>query len=102
MTSELTLAECLVKPLQAGDRESAQVYEQCIRPRQNLTVVSVSRNVLIDAAGIRAGSAAKLADAIHIASSRTQACDVFLTNDQRLRNVAGLKCLLLTELDIAG
>jgi predicted nucleic acid-binding protein len=100
VTSELTLAECLVKPLQTGNDESVQVYEQSIRPRQHLTVVPVSREVLIGAARIRAGSAAKLADAIHLATDRAQGCDVFLTNDQRLRSLPSLNCLLLTELDM--
>ena len=99
VTSELSLAECLVKPFQTGSRESVEVYEQSIRSRRRFTVLPISRAILVEAAHIRATSTAKLADAIHVASSRSQNCDLFLTNDQRLRSVPALNCVLLAEFD---
>jgi predicted nucleic acid-binding protein len=97
VTSELTLAECLVKPFQTGSQASVHVYEQTIRSRRWLTVVPVSREVLIEAARVRATSAAKLPDAIHIASYRLQNANVFVTNDQPLKGALGMNCLLLSE-----
>jgi len=100
ITSELTLAECLVKPLQTGSHASVRVYEETIRSRQSLTVVPVSREVLIEAARVRATSTARLPDAIHLASHRLQNADVFITNDQPLRSTLGRDCLLLSELTV--
>lgn len=56
--------------------------------------------VLIEAARIRAASAAKLPDAIHIASSSLQAADLVITNDRALKGVLGSKCRTLSELDV--
>ena len=100
VTSELTLAECLVKPFHTGSQASVQVYEQTIRPRRWLMVVPVSREVLIEAARVRATSTARLPDAIHIASYRRQNADVFVTNDQPLKGASEVNCLLLSELTL--
>ena len=101
VTSELTLAECLVKPFQTSSQASVHVYEQTIRPRQWLTVVPISRALLIEAARVRATSAAKLPDAIYIASYRLQHADVFITNDQPLKGVLGVDCSLLSGFALA-
>jgi predicted nucleic acid-binding protein len=85
VTSELALAECLVKLLQPGSAESARVYEQTVSPSPHLNVVPVSRELLIEAARIRAAGAVKLPGAIHLAASRLHGCDVFFTNDERIR-----------------
>ena len=101
VTSELTIAECLVKPLQTGSQSSVRVYQQTIRDRLGLEVVPVSRSILVAAAAIRANSTAKLPDAIHVASYRAQKCDVFVTNDQRVCAIAGVQCQLLSELALS-
>lgn len=98
ITSELTLAECLVKPYQTRSQQAVSIYEQTIRPRSWLTIMPVSRVVLIETARIRAASTAKLPDAIHVASFHLQRADVFITNDQPLKSVLGNSCCLLSEL----
>ena len=65
VTSELTLAETLVKPLRDGNEDLASDYVGTIQPRRALRVVPVSRDILIAAARVRATTALRLPDAIH-------------------------------------
>jgi predicted nucleic acid-binding protein len=96
VTSELTLAECLVKPLQMGAADAIGAFEQSVRSRRQLTVAPVNRAILIEAARVRAESGARLPDAIHVATSRAERCDVFMTNDRRLAALPGLNAVLLS------
>lgn len=99
-TSESTLAEVLAKPLMLGAADLVDIYEEILRPDGALTVVPIERSVLRTAAKLQGELGMKLADAIHIATARRESCDVFLTNDDRLRpkikNV--IHCTALDEL----
>ena len=53
VTSEITLAEFLISPLEKGQSTVATAYMELIDPRPGLEVVPVNRNVLILAAHIR-------------------------------------------------
>ncbi len=97
VTSELTLAETLVKPLSEGDAAKQTVYEQAIRNSASLRVVSVNRRVLMEAARLRATSNLRLPDAIHAATSLLGACETFLTNDPLFRNITALPVVVLSE-----
>jgi predicted nucleic acid-binding protein len=88
VTSELTLAEILVKPLQAADATAVSTYQSFLGGSSSLTVAPVTRDILIAAARLRAGSSLKLPDAIHAATSLQHRCTSYLTNDQRLRPMA--------------
>jgi predicted nucleic acid-binding protein len=94
VTSELSLAECLVKPLRdrAGDLVAA--YLRFLDNRPSLPVLPIDRDVLLGAARIRATLETKLPDAIHIATAIRAECSIFLTNDKRLRVPAGLRVVL--------
>jgi predicted nucleic acid-binding protein len=57
-------------------------------------VQPVSRDVLIEAAGLRAHRASiKLPDAIHIATARMSSCTFFVSDDRRLPLPADLTLL---------
>lgn len=88
-TSELTLAEVLVKPLMDGNLEIQAAYQQALQNSEGFEVVSVSRDVLIEAARLRAVANFRLPDAIHGATAILSACQTFLTNDRQL---AALRC----------
>jgi predicted nucleic acid-binding protein len=89
-TSELTLAETLVIPARKGDERLIRLYGEFISSRDGLTVVPVTREVWVDAAHVRASSSFKLPDAVHIATARRTACDVFVTNDRAFSSLSGL------------
>ncbi len=106
VTSELTLAELLVKPLklrheteaEALDRRNAiyltpgtlaAIYADLIGGQPGLQVWPVDRTILILSAFHRAGnSAIKLPDAIHLATAEQTECTHIVTGDQRLKPTA--------------
>jgi len=98
VTSELTLAEVLVKPLRDGRLDVRDQYELMIRSSNALTVAPVSREVLLAAASLRATSNLKLPDAIHAATAFAAACTTYLTNDHQFTTIANLPVLLLPNL----
>ena len=96
--SELALGEGLVKPFMDGDVRLQAAYQDAIRESSSLHVAAVSRQVLVGAARVRAENPSiKLPDAIHDATAQQEACDTFLTNDVRLRQLPGLHVVLCSE-----
>ncbi len=85
ITSELTLAECLVKPFADKDVDSQNHYEDNIKTSDFLKVMPVSRTTLIKAAELRALYKNKLPDSIHLASAIEHNCDVFVGNDKKIK-----------------
>jgi predicted nucleic acid-binding protein len=81
VTSELTLAETLVKPMSVGNPSVVRNYLSFLSGRTALRVVPVSRDIVIEAARLRAVSRAKLPDALHVATARVSRCQYLLTND---------------------
>ena len=98
VTSDLTVAEVLVKPKRDANRALEDAYQQFLLPTKSFRNSPVSRQILEAAAGIRAQSALKLPDAIHFASAIDQGCDSFLTNDDRFKSMTGIKVVLLSDL----
>lgn len=96
-TSELTIAEVLVRPLIDGDLEIQTAYQQALQSTEVLEVVPVSRDVLIEAARLRAVANLRLPDAIHAATALLSRCETLLTNDRRLSVLAGIEVVLLSE-----
>jgi predicted nucleic acid-binding protein len=98
VTSELTLAEVLVKPLLDRHAERQAAYLQVLQPSPSLHMAPVSRDVLLAAARLRAETGLKLPDAIHAATAQLMGCEQFLTNDARVTSLPGLAILQLSEL----
>lgn len=103
VTSELTLAELLVKPFQIR-REGitlprstenpivltpgtvAAIYADLVEQRPGLAVIPVDRSILMLAAFHRAeDTAAKLPDAIHLATAERSACTLVVSGDRKLK-----------------
>lgn len=100
VTSELTLAEVLVKPMAEGKAAIASIYRALLSGDAAIGMLAVDRSVLISAAEIRAKYGGRLFDAIHVASAVKAGCDVFLTQDLRISPPDGLRRLRLSE--VAG
>ena len=61
-------------------------------------VVAISRQILIEAAHLRAKSRLlNLPDAIHFATAQINDCQTFLTNDKRLKSVLDFDVVILSE-----
>lgn len=98
MTSELTLAEVLVKPIRENNAGLRDQYERILRTSRVLTVLPITRDVLVAAATLRAGSSLKLPDAIHAATSIAANCTTHLTNDHRFASIPNLQVMLVPDL----
>ena len=95
-TSEITLAEIMVKPVERGATDLASAYETMIMSGPNFEVLPVRRDVLVAAAGIRARrSSVRLPDAVHIATAQALACAAFVSEDRRLRIPEGMRLIEL-------
>lgn len=97
VTSELTLAELLVKPYRDQDEAQQARYKKAISNRKNFFIVPVLRDLLIDAAAVRAATQLKLPDAIHAATALRANCTTFLTNDRQLKKLTDIPIVLLAE-----
>lgn len=84
VTSELTIAEVLVKPLEAMREPTIIVYESFFSSSSQVELVAVSRDLIVESAKISAKTKVKLPDAIHIATAQASHCTFFLTHDERL------------------
>lgn len=85
VTSELTLAEVLIKPLETGRDDVVAIDGELLQSSAHLSVVPIDRAILASAARHRASLGIKLPDAIHVATAIAIGCDVLLSNDQKLR-----------------
>jgi predicted nucleic acid-binding protein len=90
ISSELTLAEILVKPLEnqriSGDTRRVNDYRLNIADKGSFQrIVPIGREILEMAADIRAtNKKIKLPDAIHIATATLESAHFFVSNDIRL------------------
>lgn len=97
VTSSLSIAECLVKPLEMERDDMVAAYRAALSPRQHLQIAPLQEDVLVDAARLRAKHKFKLPDALHIATALHEGCSVMLTNDAQFCKVAAVKCMLISD-----
>jgi predicted nucleic acid-binding protein len=103
-TSELSLAETLVKPFELGNQAAITAYQGIFQTRVALKVVPIARQILVEAARLRGACLrdvdsprAKLPDAIHAATALIEGCEVILTNDRRFRAFPEIGTLYLRD-----
>jgi predicted nucleic acid-binding protein len=83
LTSTLTLAEVLVKPLSVGDVAWADRYEKLLNT-PGVSLLAFDRVSARIYAQLRQDKALKPPDAIQLACAASAKCDLFITNDERL------------------
>ncbi len=98
VTSELTLAEALVRPIADQKHHARIAYERALRHSSEFRVLPVTRDVLVRAATLRAREKLRLPDAIHVATSEIESCTAFLTNDNELKRVTTANVIVLSEI----
>ena len=85
VTSELSLAETLVRAIRNGDERQEQGFDNALTSSGWLETVPVSRGILWAAASLRARHPRlKLPDAIHMATALSADCPHALTADTGL------------------
>ena len=83
LTSTMTLAEVLVKPLAVGDTAWADRYEKLL-DTPGVAVLPFDRSCARVYARLRKDRTLKPPDAIQLACASNARCDLFITNDERL------------------
>jgi predicted nucleic acid-binding protein len=84
LTSELTIAEVLTKPMALGAQDLIEKYDRLLSPSSSIAVVPIDRSILRTAADLRGRLGVKLMDAIHIGTAKACGCQSFLTHDASL------------------
>ena len=98
ITSELTLLETLIKPLQLGNTALQRLFEAILYNTKGFACIPITRHILEVAAQIRATYGLKTPDAIHAATGLSEGCTLFVTNDAAFRRIPGLNIAILSEI----
>ena len=97
-TSAITMEEYCVYPLKNGNEKSVQNFRAFLSDME-IPALPVEAETGYLAATLRAKyPAIKAMDALQLASAICSECDVFLTNDKQLRQVAEIRVLLMDDL----
>ncbi len=97
ITSELSLLETIVKPIQLGNLTLQHLFERILYNTRGFSCVPVDRQTLETAAHLRATAGLKTPDAIHAATALITNCTQFITNDPAFRGVPKLGVTVLSE-----
>lgn len=98
ISSQFTLAECLVKPMREGSKDDIEAVLQFLENQEHVELLPVSRDILVKAAEIRAVARIKLPDAIHLATAVAAQCRIFLSDDRGIRMPGHIARIGFTEL----
>lgn len=93
VTSELTLAEVLVRPETERNLRLKRAYLNLIVWGRSLDLIPISREVPTESAKLRAVHPRKLrlADAIHLATAAIGRCKVFVSRDGAISTPVGMR-----------
>lgn len=94
--SEILLCEVLTGAFRNDDSVLATAYESLLAS-SGCEAVSVSRDLLVRAARLRAATRLRTPDAIHAVTALQSGCALFLTNDPHFRSVPDLPVTLLDD-----
>jgi len=95
IVSELSLLELAVHPLRLGRQDVADDYELLLTHFPHLTLVPVTREVLLQAAALRAAYGLRTPDAIHLASAVYFGATAVVTNDEAWCRVREIRVVTL-------
>lgn len=98
VASELTLLELTVRPLQLGRQDVADDYEVLLDYFPHLELIPISREILLDAAALRARQKLLTPDAIQLATGLRAGATLAVTNDRLWRSVPLIETALLSDL----
>ena len=97
VTSTITLAEILTKPLADKNFTLVDEIKFTLKTFSTLSMVAIDEKLAEVAALVRARHAIRLPDALQVAAAIQGEATLFITNDKRLKNVNGIEVLVLSE-----
>lgn len=99
ITSTITLMEIIVKPLSMGRNDIARKYEALLMNFPNLEVVDLDRDVIRQAARLRADYRLRPPDALQVSACLLSGAEVFITNDRQIERLRDkLEVVILDDL----
>jgi predicted nucleic acid-binding protein len=97
VTSELTLLECLVRPLRAKDPALVERFEKFLS-LPAIALIPIGLETLRRAAALWAETTRiKTADAIHLATASATQCAAIVTNDRAWVGCSSIPIILLAD-----
>ena len=97
LTGDATLAELLVKPLQANDASGVAAVRELLVTDGSIALLCHDRAAFEHAAHFRAKHGMKMLDALHLATALQGGAACLITNDRKFPRLAGLECLSLSD-----
>ncbi len=97
VTSVVSLAEVLSKPLTAGRTDLVQAHRDYLTKSPNLQLAPVTVAAAERAAYLRSQYGLKTPDALQVAVALEQGASLFITNDVKLRKVTELTVVMLLD-----
>ncbi len=97
VTSIISLAEVLIKPIALGRTDLVDSYRNLLTKGPHLTLMDLSRGTAERAAALRAKYGLRLPDAFQVAASLEAGAPCFMTNDVRLRAIQELRVIVLQD-----
>lgn len=97
VTSVVTVAEVLAKPLEKKDFEVVSLYETVFLQLPNFQLLNLDYHLARLASEIRAKYRIRLPDAFQIACCLEAGVKVFVTNDKSLKKVKEIEVLVLKD-----
>jgi len=89
LTSTITLMEIIVKPLAMKQIDVARKYEAMLVNFPNLEMIDLDRDVIRQAARLRAEYRIRPPDALQAGASLLYGAEAFITNDSSLKRLQG-------------
>lgn len=97
VTSTLTLLECLVVPIRAGNAQLRDLYESLLSQSKGLYLVDLDLPLLRRAAEVRALAGLKTPDALQVTAALQTGCSTFVTNDRQIPTLDDLRVIQLRD-----
>jgi predicted nucleic acid-binding protein len=98
VTSELSIAEVLVKPIAERKQAIVDAYSAVLAPGSRIDLRPIDRSTLRLSAETRVELGGRAFDAINVATAILAGCTSFMTNDDRIRAPASLRLARLSDL----
>ena len=97
IVSSISLAELMVRPLEAGQDDLADLYRVLIHEMPNLETVSVDPRIASRAAEIRASGKMGPNESLLLATAQESGATAFVTSDPGIKQAKGIKVMVLDE-----
>jgi predicted nucleic acid-binding protein len=97
VTSTITLMEIIVRPLDLGRQDIARKYEALLVNFPNLDVIDLDRDIIRQAARLRAEYKIRPPDALQVSACLSHAAKAFITNDRKLERLREIVDVIILD-----